>query len=217
MTQPVCRFFKKGYCRYGNSCKFLHPGENDEPLPQTGFSFTSALNSLNNSGYINNQYQHQYHQNNSQFQQPVQNTGFSFTKALQDVQQSQIGFGQPQQQLFHQNHTFDQSTLFNSIQPTQVNSFIQPHFSQQQQQQPQFGGFSFKNALLSSTIISDQSMEDCSPSIARIEHFGQQDTSINKYYSDLTDLTDKEKEIFEGDKFEFGSIPINAPARVHCF
>lgn len=61
---PVCKFFLKGYCRYGRNCRFEHPGEN---TPASGFSFTKALEdtTITNSS-------------------PLQK-GFSFTKALEST------------------------------------------------------------------------------------------------------------------------------------
>lgn len=85
----VCRFYQKGYCRYGSSCRFEHPGESsysrDEiETPSTNFSFKSALSVISPQQTFNQpaptfQQSLQYNQQ----QQPLTSSGFSFTRALQ--------------------------------------------------------------------------------------------------------------------------------------
>lgn len=67
----VCRFFLKGFCRYGRDCRFAHPGENEGPTSPSGggggFSFTKALEKVSTSTATTN----------------LPQQGFSFTRALQ--------------------------------------------------------------------------------------------------------------------------------------
>ena len=62
---PVCRFYLKGYCRFGRDCKFEHPGEHQESTG--GFSFTRALEETAPSRVTSN------------------SIGFNFTKALEET------------------------------------------------------------------------------------------------------------------------------------
>lgn len=89
----VCRFYLKGYCRYGRNCRFEHPGESsytndvvEESKPS--FSFKSALSSIPYQQQIfdqtintfSSQFQHQPRQ---QEQSRTHSSGFSFIKALE--------------------------------------------------------------------------------------------------------------------------------------
>lgn len=72
---PICKFFVKGYCKFGDRCRFEHPGENASMLNsqggRTGFSFVSALNNVDRT--------HRAIPSNNN------TSGFSFTQALQTV------------------------------------------------------------------------------------------------------------------------------------
>lgn len=72
----VCRFFLKGYCRYGRDCRFEHPGESDPP-PATNFSFKAALSNI---GYVS---QPVSQHTSPPPPPPSTHTGFSFARALQ--------------------------------------------------------------------------------------------------------------------------------------
>lgn len=69
---PVCKFFIKGYCKFGDNCRFEHPDEESNSRGKNGFSFLSALNDVSHS---------------QQSAPPQTNnlSGFSFTQALQTV------------------------------------------------------------------------------------------------------------------------------------
>lgn len=59
----VCRFYIKGYCRYGRNCRFEHPGESKDVVGNTSFSFKAALNESSGGA----------------------TGGFSFTRALETI------------------------------------------------------------------------------------------------------------------------------------
>lgn len=89
---PVCKFFIKGYCKFGDRCRFEHPGE--DPISstaqdrQSGFSFLSALNNVNQSQQVYTRDTFSFNANRSQgaFAPPASASSFSFTQALQTVQ-----------------------------------------------------------------------------------------------------------------------------------
>lgn len=114
----VCRFYLKGYCRYGRNCKFEHPGENSYPQQDayttnttnsTSFSFKSALSTIAPTSTLIRSL------NNSGDSKAGQGGGFSFTRALQATSTT-----------FDANDVDMLDTIY---QPEQVATFSNPTFS----------------------------------------------------------------------------------------
>lgn len=93
----VCRFFLKGYCRYGRNCRFEHPGEDDyandyttnnynQQTSVTNFSFKTSPDNNSYSTFGNTQnYQDNNRFNSTNYQQTYNNStsGFSFRQPVQ--------------------------------------------------------------------------------------------------------------------------------------
>lgn len=209
----VCRFFLKGYCRYGNNCRFEHPGENDYSEPHqsysnaygvrdqqtaTNFSFKSALSNIvpHATSFNSNL-------------RESRDEGFSFASAFQSV---------PAQNTFK---AVDVDMVEEIIEKAYKQQLLQ---QQQQQQQPQFGGlFSsspFQQQQQPSYLQPQQSFLESKDTFGQAPRF--QDASSNittqgkSYFSDPQDLSEAELRAYERDKFEFRKIPIRPPPQTVC-
>lgn len=200
----VCRFYLKGNCRYGSSCRFEHPGE--QQGSSGGFSFARALEDT-----------------------PVTsvNTGFSFTKALHDPNpQSPYQGGFNQQPFGSFNQTFgspvqqtpNRGFNFSSALTTNPTPFGQPTFGSP----PTFGTFGqlspiqqsqqSTNNLFSSTFSPHQAQNQQSfNTTADTGLRGDFPCDNSKTSQQTYDLTELELKAYNSDKFQFRLIPIRPP------
>lgn len=147
----ICKFFIKGYCRYGDSCRFEHPNKSEQ---------RSHSNYDNNRNSRNDSY-HGYYNNNTNNNTNHQQTSFSFVNALKQTSTpaaSTFGYQQQQppphhQQQFtfiQQQHPPHHQQQFSFIQQQQQHQNNTVFWSPSQNQQPQNAtGFSFTKALAS--------------------------------------------------------------------
>ena len=146
----VCRFYLKGYCRYGKNCKFEHPGEENYELPG-GFSFTKALEetrnaqrttvsefsftkALLNTNSVSPFYNNTHHQQISPFSQPS-----PFNQHFNQQQQHHANQQQSQQISSAQgyNHQANKSTISTESANSSSSSGVESGSTSMQQQQQQ--------------------------------------------------------------------------------
>lgn len=202
----VCRFYLKGYCRYGKNCRFEHPGENrsggdfsfakaleEETTNTSSFSFTKALEETT-PHHFNQQRQHAF-----QPQQFYQSTPYqSIFKNNNQTPFFNTSLQQPQQQ-----HQFS-VTLNNPTSPTYSNTAYYHHHQQRQKQQIPFGGghndiitnFSFAQAAAPANDTLFESFTEAQPEVQ---------------------LTELELKAYKDDKFQFRLIPVRPPPANLCY
>lgn len=204
----VCRFYLKGYCRYGQNCRFEHPGENSlssQEQPLTNFSFKTALSNIGFSQLAQ--------------PEPPSATGFSFTRALQatsnvdDVDMSEgllldtSRYSNPLGSIFGSpaNSTQQQQSSFSGFasQTQSISTFNQP---QQVNQTSLFHTVNYSQPTdLSSTAITNRNTSS------------SQKDKENLIFSELQSLDQKELKAFENNKFEFRNIPVRPPPKCLCW
>jgi len=211
---PVCRFYLKGFCRYGQNCRFEHPGEGDTHEAQGGFSFTKALEEIGapSSSSL---------------------SGFSFTKALQETNQQTLpGNFQPFSNTYNQanpslpyyNHQTYQPTpaaasgFSFSRALTEVSSINQNiTFGQSdlnlfgQQQQNTF----FQGQTFNQPVHRDNFYQSLDEHNAQVRHDASQH-NIDPNQSYQQNLTELELKAYKGGKFQFRLIPIRPPPEALC-
>lgn len=240
LKMTVCKFFLKGYCRYGRDCRFEHPGEDDYSSNYSTNHQSSPINfSFKTPVSANIQSQSSFSfSRNYQTSSPVNSTGFSFKQPpastsfslSQNVAQNDVDMSE--------GFSFRQSNPLGSIfqpspqqQPTlaqntlpQNNSSI---FAPTNLQQPILQSpFSFQQTQVRQQPISEPVNLVTSPS----NSFGnlnnntaqpQQDTIKTVFvkqseYTEESQLTYEELEEFKSNKFSYRRIPVRPPPRALC-
>lgn len=203
---PVCRFYLKGNCRYGQNCRFEHPGENapssgfsftkaleDTPIsssPASGFSFTKALESTTPSGFGNSFIGSNQHYN--QFQQPQLQHNINFSTPI---------FGRPPDNLsfpeFSFSNAVNQSSNFGVPQAANTgagyfnnNNFYQSSLDQQ------------------TTLFNADDIDMRQTQEAALQQQQQQQANIQ--------LTEPEIKAFQSDRFHYRQIPVRPPPSSLC-
>lgn len=183
----VCRYYLKGYCRYGNNCRFEHPGTQQETYSSsTNFSFKAALNEIGGSVGFSPINQQKPQSIFNTYQNNLGSTsGFSFTRTyeaiksnsttIDDVDMSADVINQPQQ-----TNWFSTAYLPNRI-DTSFNTF-RPQFAPPNIEQPR----------------------------------QQQVTPANPNFTGLTELDEAELKAYQKGVFEFRNIPIKPPPQELC-
>lgn len=215
----VCRFYLKGYCRYGKNCRFEHPGEQtgfqDNTLSVTSnFSFATALSDIVPNNPLLNRDTTSGVEGFS-FTRALQTTGQDFSFNAHDVDMSEGfvtnrqdnlgGLFSPiynnlqQQQFQHQQSQFADSIIQNQF---------QPQFSITQQQTP-LQTSQNSNQALGPTLVNQIQQQQ------QQQTFLQQ-TVEDSDYSNLGDLSEAELRAFQSDKFDFRKIPIRPPPKALC-
>lgn len=212
----VCKFFLKGYCRYGKNCRFLHPGENDysneEASATTNFSFKSALNNITQQNSIED------------FGPSAKTTSsFSFTRALEATSPgfntfSSIGsqsFGIPYVNEFENRAiSFGGPSIFQQQhQPT-----VSPFGPQQTISNPSTNIFGthynsshqVNNFSNSGSFISYQA-----PIVTQSNNnlLNPDDIDMSEGKEDISQV---ELKAYTSDRFEFRKIPIRPPPKALC-
>lgn len=230
---PVCRFFLKGYCRYGSNCRFDHPGEsgyNEDDKQQTSsnFSFRAALNNSSSNNNIGSfsfiQALQQGNQNSTFSADDVDmseglatynSQGFSFTQAAFSFKQQQshplasIFSPAPSQQQIYQQ----QQQLY--LQQQQQQNYLQ------QQQQLHLNTFSETNSFQQHSIVGQVPHQSQHDSNLTFQHnpigLTQPQSSIkSSQFTEQQELSQEELKAFQSEKFEFRKIPVRPPPKVFC-
>lgn len=209
----VCRFYLKGNCRYGRSCRFEHPGEDNNDdynnKSTSKFSFAKAL------------------------EETTKPANFSFARALEESTYNPYPFANNQQQFytstpyhFNSGHQQHSHTGFNYPHNQSVGPFSQTYHHQQQYHNNSLGNFSFVAALASTN--EDPTLRHNSLNNYASQSFYQDHTNKQcideidmrppgEQNRDNIDLTEVELKAYQSDKFQFRLIPIRPPPRDLCF
>lgn len=193
----VCRFYIKGYCRYGRNCRFEHPGESDYAQENssyattTSFSFKAALNEPGGSTSFSPINFTRPQSTFSSYQQPSFGcpSGFSFTRALETIKSNPVSVDDVDMSA---DVTSNSTTNFfnTSYQGDTIGSapFGVPRHSQFQSTLSTFGFDRAQSAV----------------------------RETNPNFSRLTDLDEAERKAYEKSVFEFRSIPLKPPPQELC-
>lgn len=185
---PVCRYHLKGYCRYGNNCRFEHPSAQHETSysNSTDFSFKAALSEIGGSIGFPSIIQQRPQPTFDTYQSNAGNTGgFSFTRTYEAIKSNPI--------------TIDDVDMSADVinQPPPTDLFSTSYFSNRND----ISVDAFKPRFASASL--DQSRQ-------------QQVTAAKPGFTDPTELDDTELKAYQRGAFEFRTIPIKPPPRELC-
>lgn len=211
----VCRFYLKGYCRYGNNCRFEHPGETNYSTEQvttapTNFSFKTALSNIGLGHFTTQQ----------EPQSPPSSTGFSFLRALQasnNVDDVDMSDG-----VFLNTTNIQQANPLGGIfgsaaYPSQQHSSFTGFATHQFQNQPVLGQTqSEAQSDFFSSFNINQTKEFSFASVSSLSQASPSTDKKSLIFSDPQTLSKEETEAFQGSKFNFRQIPIRPPPKCLC-
>lgn len=219
----VCRFYLKGYCRYGRNCRFEHPGEqsgyqntntkiNDSSVA-TNFSFTSALREVA-PNYPLLARSPPPSATNFSFTQALQSIGHNVSIANNDVDMSE-GFV-PSNRRDNLGGFFQAYSVSHQQQFQAPSLFQQPNtFQQQQQKQQQTLNTHFNFGSAQNPLVNNPSINNLTRQQSQLQTFQQQ--IVRKLeFSALEELSETELKAYQSEKFEFRSIPIRPPPETLC-
>ena len=177
----VCKFYLKGYCRFGRNCRFEHPGEN---TPVSGFSFTKAVEETAASPASGFSFKEALESTNLNYQNCTSNP----IQASQFI--SPIFYRQPETRGLATGFSFTQAaetSNFNSVNNSIVtNNTFSSRFNQTVAPQVQFHH---------------------NPNDVDMQGGGPQE-NLN---DESIKLTEPELKAYQADRFQFRLIPVRPP------